>query len=80
MGLEILKKLIACEPPPSNSKGELDRTKLSICTKMKSLTRLLSGDSTQFEGHDVVVTTLPKDKLYKNSILVELLRKQQIRK
>ncbi|MGM0874501.1 MAG: fatty acid--CoA ligase family protein [Bacillota bacterium] len=51
--LPKVELIIACETPPSDSKGELDRTNRSIYTKMKPFTGLLSAGSTQFEGPEL---------------------------
>lgn len=48
-----LEHIITCETPPNPNKKELDITKLSIYTKLKRFTRMLSTGSNQFNGPEL---------------------------
>jgi len=48
-----LEHIITCETPPNANKKELDITKLSIYTKLRGFTNMLSTGSSQFKGPEL---------------------------
>ncbi|MCM3411282.1 fatty acid--CoA ligase family protein [Metabacillus litoralis] len=51
--LPKLEHIITCETPPTDSKTDVDVTKLSIYTKMKGFTKMLSTGSPRFVGPEL---------------------------
>lgn len=51
--LPKLEHIIPCETPPTDSKADVDVTKLSIYTKMKGFTNMLSTGSPRFVGPEL---------------------------
>ncbi|MCM3161950.1 fatty acid--CoA ligase family protein [Metabacillus litoralis] len=51
--LPKLEHIITCETPPTDSKTDVDVTKLSIYTKMKGFTKILSTGSPRFVGPEL---------------------------